>query len=544
MQFGIFSVSDITKNPVTGYTPTEAERIDASVQLAKRADEVGLDVFAIGEHHNPPFFSSSPTTLLAHIAAQTERILMSTAVTLITTNDPVKLAEDYAMLQHLSKGRMDLMLGRGNTVPVYPWFGQDIHKGLELALENYNLLHRLWREDVVDWEGSFRTALQGFTSIPRPLDDVPPFVWHGAIRTPEIAEQAAYYGNGYFANNILAPNFHFKPLVDLYRRRYAHYGHGTPEQAIVGLGGQAYIAKNSQDAVRKFRPYFEGSPIYGKSYRLEDFMHGTPLSVGSPQEVIEKTLTFREGFGDYQRQLWVVDPLDPARGSAGAGRAAGHRGRADPAQGDGVAPRPGRPGRADARQPGAREVRRRGAAPAAPEPQPRRQRDRHLALPGHRSVARRQPPARRVTTMASRTRMANEAWEALFRAQATVQRELLAADVWDGLNPSDYGVLYALSKAPDGLRITALSEDALLTQAGISRLIARLETQGLVERVADPADGRASRIRLTAAGAEAQRRVGLRHGRHVAQIMTRTFFRRAAAAAAGAERNSHRSVRP
>ena len=125
--------------------------------------------------------------------------------------------------------------------------------------------------------------------------------------------------------------------------------------------------------------------------------------------------------------------------------------------------------------------------------------------------------------MASRTRIANEAWEALFRAQATVQRELLAADVWDGLNPSDYGVLYALSKAPDGLRITSLSEDALLTQAGISRLIARLENQGLVERVADPADGRASRIRLTAAGTEAQRRVGLRHGRHVAQIMTRTF---------------------
>jgi putative FMN-dependent luciferase-like monooxygenase len=315
MQFGIFSVSDITRNPVTGYTPSEAERIQASVQLAKRADEVGLDVFAIGEHHNPPFFSSSPTTLLAHIAAQTERILLSTAVTLITTNDPVKIAEDYAMLQHLAKGRMDLMLGRGNTVPVYPWFGQDIHKGLELALENYNLLHRLWREDVVDWEGSFRTALQGFTSVPRPLDDVPPFVWHGAIRTPEIAEQAAYYGNGYFANNILAPNFHFKPLVDLYRRRYAHYGHGTPEQAIVGLGGQAYIAKNSQDAVRRFRPYFEGSPIYGKSYRLEDFMHGTPLSVGSPQEVIEKTLTFQEGFGDYQRQLWVVDhsvPLEEA----------------------------------------------------------------------------------------------------------------------------------------------------------------------------------------------------------------------------------------
>jgi DNA-binding MarR family transcriptional regulator len=125
--------------------------------------------------------------------------------------------------------------------------------------------------------------------------------------------------------------------------------------------------------------------------------------------------------------------------------------------------------------------------------------------------------------MASRARIANEAWEALFRAQATVHRELLAADVWDGLHPSEYGVLYALSKAPAGLRITALADDVLLTQAGISRLVARLESAGLVERVADPADGRASRIRLTEAGAAAQRRVGLRHGRHVAQIMTRTF---------------------
>ena len=208
-------------------------------------------MFAIGEHHNPPFFSSSPTTLLSHIAALTERIILSTAVTLVTTNDPVKIAEDYAMLQHLSNGRMDLMLGRGNTVPVYPWFGKDIREGVALALENYNLLHRLWREDVVDWEGSFRTPLQGFTSIPRPLDDVPPFVWHGSIRTPEIAEQAAYYGNGYFANNVLAPNFHFRPLVELLpgavrALRARHAGAGdrrarrarVHRQAIAGRGEQ------------------------------------------------------------------------------------------------------------------------------------------------------------------------------------------------------------------------------------------------------------------------------------------------------------------
>jgi len=190
---------------------------------------------------------------------------------------------------------------------VYPWFGQDIRQGLPLALENYNLLHRLWREDVVDWEGKFRTSLQGFTSIPRPLDDVPPFVWHGSIRTPEIAEQAAYYGDGYFANNIFWPKEHYQRLIRFYRQRYAHYGHGTEQQAIVGLGGQAYIARKSQDAIREFRPYFNEAPVYGHGPSLEDFMDLTPLSVGSPQEVIDKTLTFREHFGDYQRQLFLVD---------------------------------------------------------------------------------------------------------------------------------------------------------------------------------------------------------------------------------------------
>src|SRR6201996_7075406 len=176
MQFGIFSVSDVTRDPVSGSTPSEAERIRAIVEIARRADEVGLDVFAIGEHHNPPFFSSSPTTLLAHIAALTTRIILSTSVTLITTNDPVKIAEDYAMLQHLSGGRVDLMMGRGNTGPVYPWFGKDIRDGLALAVQNYALLRRLWREENVDWEGRFRTPLQGFTSTPRPLDGTPPFV--------------------------------------------------------------------------------------------------------------------------------------------------------------------------------------------------------------------------------------------------------------------------------------------------------------------------------------------------------------------------------
>jgi DNA-binding MarR family transcriptional regulator len=126
---------------------------------------------------------------------------------------------------------------------------------------------------------------------------------------------------------------------------------------------------------------------------------------------------------------------------------------------------------------------------------------------------------------ASNLRIANEAWEALFRAQATIGRELTEGDVWGELAPREYGVLYALSAAPDGLRITELLDDVLLTQPGMSRLIARLEERGLVERADDPDDRRACRVRLTAAGARTQREIGLAHGRHVAEAMTQTLSR-------------------
>ncbi|MGJ4843118.1 LLM class flavin-dependent oxidoreductase [Leifsonia sp. Le1] len=307
MQFGIFSVGDITTDPTTGHTPTDASRLQDVLTIAQHAEEVGLDVFAMGEHHNPPFFPSSPVAINSYLAAKTSRIILSTATTLITTNDPVRIAEEYAMLQHLSGGRMDLTLGRGNTGPVYPWFGEDIRQGIPLALEKYALLRRLWTEEFVDWEGRFRTPLQGFQSTPRPLDDVPPFVWHGSIRSPEIAEQAAYYGDGFFANHIFWPASHTQQMIALYRQRFEHYGHGTADQAIVGLGGQVFMRKNSQDAVAEFRPYFDNAPVYGHGPTLEEFTSQTPLTVGSPQEVIDRTLGFRDYVGDYQRQLWLMD---------------------------------------------------------------------------------------------------------------------------------------------------------------------------------------------------------------------------------------------
>ncbi|MGA4670780.1 LLM class flavin-dependent oxidoreductase [Propionibacteriaceae bacterium Y1923] len=308
MQFGLFTIGDLTTDPLTGHTPSEHERVKATIEIATLADELGFDVFATGEHHNPPFIApASPPVLLASIGAQTKNLILSTATTLITTNDPVRLAEDYAYLQHLVDGRMDLTLGRGNTGPVYPWFGKDIREGIALAIENYNLLHRLWREENLEWEGRFRTPLQQFTSAPRPLDGVAPFVWHGSIRSPEIAEQAAYYGDGFFHNHIFWPASHTQRMVDLYRRRFEHYGHGTYDQAIVGLGGQVFMRKNSQDAVREFRPYFDNAPVYGGGPSLEDFASQTPLTVGSPQQVIERTLGFRDYVGDYQRQLWLID---------------------------------------------------------------------------------------------------------------------------------------------------------------------------------------------------------------------------------------------
>ena len=307
VQIGIFSVSDVTRDPVSGKTPSEAERIKDIITIAQHAEEVGMDAIGIGEHHNPPFFSSAPTTILGAMASVTKKIVLSTATTLVTTNDPVKMAEDYSTLQILADGRLDMMMGRGNTGPVYPWFGKDIRQGLGLAIENYALLRKLWDEDIVDWEGRFRTPLNGFTAIPRPLDGVPPFVWHASIRTPEIAEQAAYYGDGFFANNIFWPSDHFQKLIALYRARYAHYGHGTPEQAIVGVGGQAFMAKNSQDAIDQFRPYFDNAPVYGHGPSMEDFTEMTPLTVGSPQQVIDRYAAMKDRFGHFQRLAFLID---------------------------------------------------------------------------------------------------------------------------------------------------------------------------------------------------------------------------------------------
>ena len=307
MEIGIFGVGQLHRDPVNDVMPTENDMFHELVRRAVHAEQVGLDVYAIGEHHNPPFISSADTTMLAYIAAKTNSITLSTSTTLITTNDPVRIAEEFATLQHLSNGRVDLMLGRGNTAEVYPWFGRDIRDGIPLAIENYALLRRLWDEDVVDWHGQFRVPLAGFTAMPRPLNSTPPFVWHGSIRSPEIAEQAAKYGDGFFVNNLFMSVDYFARYVDFYRQRYAEHGHGRAEDAIVGAGAVLYVRRNSQDAVREFAPYYYGHPAMSSTGTLEDAIARTGLIVGSPAQVVDKIMGFREKFGDYQRQLFAVD---------------------------------------------------------------------------------------------------------------------------------------------------------------------------------------------------------------------------------------------
>ena len=306
MELGIFGIGDLSTDPVSGQVLGAGERLQGIARLAVHSEDAGFDVFAIGEHHVPPFLTSAVSTVLGFIAARTSRITLSTSVTLITTTDPVRTAEEFATLQHLSSGRVDLVLGRGNTGATYPAFGQDPADSMALARENYALLRRLWDEEVVDFAGRFRAPLDRFTSMPRPRDGAPPPVWHASVRSAEIVEQAASHGDGLLVNNLFQPMTYFARHVEYYRQRYADHGQGRAEDAIVGAAGGVFVRPRSQDAVREYRPYFDASP-QSHSGSLEEVARLTGMTVGSPAQVIDKILTTRELFGGHRRQLLGLD---------------------------------------------------------------------------------------------------------------------------------------------------------------------------------------------------------------------------------------------
>lgn len=304
MEVGVFSLGT-TASKFSDAVSTTA-RVDALVRMARHAEQAGFDFFAVGENHAPPSVLSSPAVVLAHIAAVTGRIGLSTAVSLITINDPVRLVEDFATVQHLSSGRLGLMFGRGVNPATYRWYGLDPADGVAIAEERYELFRRLWTDEDVHWDGKFRGALDGFTAIPRPPDARLPDIWHASIRTKDLVEQTARYGDGLLANYVHSSPGQASAHVHFFRERYEAFGHGPAALAPVGAGAKVYIRPRSQDARREFGEF--GLDISKWPYdSLEEALRLSALTVGSPGEVLDKIALFQQAYGGYKRQLFSID---------------------------------------------------------------------------------------------------------------------------------------------------------------------------------------------------------------------------------------------
>lgn len=299
MQVGFFSLGRALSEQ-----SDPAEHLKRLVQLAVHAEEAGFDEIALGENHSrPPYALSSPIVVLSHIAARTSRLGLGTAASLITINDPVRLVEDLATLQHLAGPRVSVMLGRGSLERSYAWFGYDVGDSLPLAREKHRLLHRLWTEEDVDWSGHFRAPLSGFTALPRPLAALP--VWHVAVRTREIIDDAAAFGDGFFANYTSSRPEDVAAQVRYYRERHAEAGHDHPPR--VGSGAKVFVRPRSQDAEREFLRHLHTPELREKFRDVGERSRHTALTVGSPQQVVDKLARFHEAFGGIDRQLFTID---------------------------------------------------------------------------------------------------------------------------------------------------------------------------------------------------------------------------------------------
>ena len=227
-------------------SPTE--RFREVVDNAVLAEELGFDGFGVGERHERPFISSSPPVVLSHIAARTSRIRLFTAVTTLSLLDPVRAFEDYATLDHLSDGRLELIIGKGNGAAQAQLFHVTAEDQWDRNREGYDLFRRLWREDKVTWAGRFRPALTEAETWPRPLQR-PIRVWHGSATSKESVDLAARYGDPLFSANVTNPIEPYADLIDYYREQWARYGH-DPADALVGAGTAGYYAaRTSQEAI-------------------------------------------------------------------------------------------------------------------------------------------------------------------------------------------------------------------------------------------------------------------------------------------------------
>ncbi|MBU8906297.1 LLM class flavin-dependent oxidoreductase [Desertibacillus haloalkaliphilus] len=306
IDIGIYTLADIGPDPLTGKTVTVKERLTEIIQAATLADEAGLDIFGVGEHHRLDYASSSPAVILAAIAHATKRIKLTSTTSVLSTLDPVRLFEDFATLDLLSNGRAEIIAGRGAFIESFPLFGYSTNDYDELFEEHMDLLLQLTQNETVTWSGKFRSSLNNAEIAPRPVQERLP-VWIGVGGSPESAVRAGKFGVGMALAILGGDPLRFKPLVDFYRETGINAGH-SPEDLRVGVTGHAYIAETTQQAKSEFFPYYSNYWSYvnrqrGMGTRLskDDFdqMTGpdTALFVGSTQQIVEKILRQHEAFG-------------------------------------------------------------------------------------------------------------------------------------------------------------------------------------------------------------------------------------------------------
>ncbi len=303
MKFLAMTLISHLPDPITGIRPSTTERLRSVVDTAVLAEELGFDGYGVGERHERPFISSSPPVVLSHIAARTSTIRLFTTVTTLSLLDPVRAFEDYATLDHLCGGRLELIIGKGNGSAQAQLFHVTVEDQWERNREGYELFRRLWREDKVTWSGQFRPSLDAAETWPRPLQQ-PIRVWHGSATSQESVELAAKWGDPLFSANVTNSIEPYAELVRHYRECWASYGH-DPADALVGAGTAGYYcAKTSQDAIATYRPIFDArlaamrsrgiAPVF---HSLEDAIERSSALVGSPQQIIDKVHRYHQQLG-------------------------------------------------------------------------------------------------------------------------------------------------------------------------------------------------------------------------------------------------------
>jgi probable LLM family oxidoreductase len=280
-----------------------------------QADQVGLDVFGIGEHHKREFLDSAPPVILAAAAARTRRIRLTSAVSVLSAADPVRLFQQFATLDLISRGRAEMVVGRGSSIEAFPLFGYDLQDYDALFAEKLDLLLNVRANEHVAWSGEFRPQLTGQGVYPRPVQNPLP-VWLGVGGTPQSFARAGVLGLPLMVAIIGGDPQRFRPLVDLYREAGRRAGH-APEQLRVGVHALGYVAPTLERAVEEFAPgYIEGLTRAGRErgwgtvtraqFDAEVSSHGA-LIVGGPDEVIDKIRHYDDVLGGITRLTFQMD---------------------------------------------------------------------------------------------------------------------------------------------------------------------------------------------------------------------------------------------